>query len=512
MNPMQADRRKRAATHAFVFFTGAAVMATEMCASRFLAPWFGASMIVWAVIIAVVMAALATGYWMGGRLADRRPSWNLLYAIPVVAGVFIAFIPVAGRLIFARLTAGILSTPVNIIVYSFFGVITVFVPPVLLLAMLSPFVVRLLADSGNTGRTAGSLYAASTAGSIFGTLVPAFGTIPLLGTRETLLLCSALLIALGSIGLWRKAPYAFVLLALPAAVWFLTPNSIKTGAEVLHEEESLYQYIQVQDRHEGTICLVVNEGGGIQSIARRGDELRPGSTYYESYLLLPFMLEGSPDPDILVVGAAAGTIPHWLAVYDRPVFPSLRTDAVEIDPRPPVLGLEWFGTRPEDARSIISDGRLFVAQTDSTYDIIITDAYSNQVYIPFQLTTYEYFSTLSSRLDDGGIVAMNVNALDLESPLLQSMALTLEAVFGHVYLASVGGSFNFMLIASDRELSAPVPEEVGARSPALLQTAVLFQPAFRPFDPSRGQLLTDNRAPVEFMTDAMIAHEAGMLW
>jgi spermidine synthase len=505
------DRRRSFSTHLFVFFTGAAVMATEMCASRFLAPWFGATMIVWAVIIAVIMAAMATGYWVGGRVADRRPSWNLLYSIPVLAGVFIALIPPIGRIFFARLTEGILSTPVNIIVYSFLGVIAVFVPPVLLLATLSPFAVRLLAASDNTGRTAGSLYASSTVGSIFGTVIPAFATIPLLGTRETMLLCSALLIVIGSVGLRRRAPLSFLLLGLPAAVWLLTPHSIKTDSEILHEEESLYQYIQVQDRGNGTVCLVVNEGGGIQSIARRGDELRPGSTYYESYLMLPYMLEGTPDPDILVVGSAAGTIPHWLAVYVRPDFPDLRTDAVEIDPRPPVLGLEWFGTRPEDATSIISDGRLFVAQTDSTYDVIITDAYSNQVYIPFQLTTIEYFSTLSSRLNEGGIVAMNVNVISGDSPLLQSMARTLEAVFEHVYAARIGGSFNFMLIASDRELTAPLPWEMASRNPALEQTANVFQPAFRSFTATAGQILTDNRAPVEFMTDAMIAHEAGVI-
>ena len=508
---MQADRRRRASTHAFVFLTGSAVMATEMCASRFLAPWFGATMIVWAVIIAVVMAAMACGYWIGGRVSDRRPSWNLLYSIPVTAGVFIALMPLAGRLFFARLTAGILDTPANVIVYSFLGVMAVFVPPVLLLATISPFVVRLLATEGSTGRTAGSLYASSTLGSIVGTIVPAFGTIPFLGTRETMLLCSGLLIVLGGMGLRRRAPLVLALLLVPAAVWIITPGAIRSGNGVVHEEESLYQYIQVQRRGGGTTCLVVNEGGGIQSIARAGDELRPSSTYYESYLMLPWMLEGRRDPDILVVGAAAGTIPHWLAVYDRPVFPGLRTDAVEIDPRPPALGLEWFGTRPSDARSIISDGRLFVNRTDSTYDLVVVDAYSNQVYIPFQLTTLEFFQAVRRRLREGGIVAMNVNALDRRSPPLESMARTLGEVFPDVYLASVGGSYNFMLIASDRPLEAPSPAVVGADNPALLQTAMLFLPALEPYHPSGGRLLTDDCAPVEFMTDAMILHEAGAL-
>jgi len=131
--------------HFFVFITGSAVMATEMCASRFIAPWFGTSMIVWSVLIAVVLAAMSVGYWLGGRLADRRPSWAVLCWIPAIAGVLIALIPPLGGLLFSRLSAGIMATPVNIIILAFVGVVAVFVPPVLLLAMVSPFMVRLIA-------------------------------------------------------------------------------------------------------------------------------------------------------------------------------------------------------------------------------------------------------------------------------------------------------------------------------------------------------------------------------
>ncbi len=85
-------------------------------------------MIVWSVLIAVVLAAMSLGYWLGGRLADRRPSWKILFSIPVATGVLIALIPHAGNLFFARLTMGITGTPVNIILLSFVGVIAVFVP------------------------------------------------------------------------------------------------------------------------------------------------------------------------------------------------------------------------------------------------------------------------------------------------------------------------------------------------------------------------------------------------
>jgi spermidine synthase len=502
------ERSRIVMSHMFVFFTGAAVMATEMCASRFLAPWFGASMIVWSVLIAVVLAAMSLGYWLGGRLADRRPSWTILYSIPVLTGVLIAMIPFVGNLLFSRLTAGIMSTPVNIIVLAFAGVVAVFVPPVLLLAMVSPFAVRLLAGADNTGRTAGSLYAVSTLGSIAGTLAPALGTIPLLGTRETLFLCSGMLILLGGLGLRGRARLALLLLAVPGAGWILSADAIKEGGSIVHEEESLYQYLQVQRRSNGSTVLIVNEGGGIQSIARERDVLLPASTYYESYLLLPYMIETSDGPEVLVIGSGAGTIPHWFAVYVRPDFSGLRTDAVEIDPRATELGIEWFGTSRDDARVITADGRFYLENTSQLYNIIISDTYSNQIYIPFHLTTIEYFTALREHLASGGVVAMNVYTLGEDSELLQSIGRTLTEVFPFVYIAQVSGEHSYMLMASDVPLSAPSADSLAVRNPPLEETARLFEPLFRPFEPVGGMILTDNRAPVEFMTDMMILQEA----
>ena len=505
------ERSRFMPSHLFVFFTGASVMATEMCASRFLAPWFGTSMIVWAVLISVVLAAMSLGYWLGGKLADRRPSWTILYSIPVITGLLISFIPFAGNALFSRLTMGILATPVNIIVLTFVGIILVFVPPVFLLAMISPFVIRLLARAENTGRTAGSLYAMSTLGSIAGTLAPSLLTIPLLGTRETLFLCSGMLILLGGLGLLGlrgRGRLALFLLAVPVAGWMLSGDSIKQGTNIVHEEESSYQYLQVQRRSNGTTVLVVNEGGGIQSIAREGNELRPASTYYESYLLLPYMIDVSDGPEVLVIGSGAGTIPHWLAVYVRPRMPELRTDAVEIDRRASELGIEWFGTSSEDARVITADGRIFINSTPNLYDIIITDAYSNQIYIPFHLTTIEYFTALREHLNTGGVIAMNVNALSEDSELLQSMGRTVCEVFPFVYIAQVSDDYNYMLMASDIPLQAPPADSLAVWNPPLFETARLFEPLFKPFEPVGGMILADNRAPVEFMTDMMLLQES----
>lgn len=505
---MEINPTRNRGAYFFVFFTGAAVMATEMCASRFLAPWFGTSMIVWSVLIAVVLAAMSVGYWLGGRLADRKPSWAVLYWIPAVAGALIALIPPLGGLLFPWLSAGITATPVNIIALALAGVLALFVPPVLLLAMVSPFMIRMLARADNTGRTAGSLYSVSTLGSIAGTLFSTLVTIPLLGTRETLFLVSGILILLGISGLRKKAGVMPALLLLPLAGWIAYGGAVRRDSTLVHQEESVYQYLQVHSRSDGSTILVVNEGGGIQSIAREGDALRPASTYYESFLLLPYMTGSSEETKVLVIGSGAGTIPHWLAVHVRPDIPGLRTDAVEIDGRAVELGHRWFNTGRDDARFIISDGRTYIENTTEMYDIIISDTYSNQIYIPFHLATKEYFTAMRDHLENGGIVAMNVNALDEESALLQSIGATLCEVFPLVYIVHVSNDYNFMLIASEYPVHPPSPDSMAVWNPVLEETARLFEPVFKPFDPRGGMILTDNRAPVEFLTDMMIIHEA----
>jgi spermidine synthase len=227
--------------------------------------------------------------------------------------------------------------------------------------------------------------------------------------------------------------------------------------------------------------------------------------------MLPFMVPDGEHPDVLVVGSAAGTIPRWLSRYVRPCMPGLATVAVDIDPRTIELGFDWFGTRRDDAEFVVSDGRLFLEQSREPFDVIIIDTYSNQIYIPFHLTTLEYFAAISERLAPGGIVAMNINATALDSPLLQGIARTLGAVFENVRYIKFRGDYNYMLMASHGEILAPSPDMIRETAPLLAPTAELFMSRLVDFEITPGLLLTDDRAPVEFMTDMMIAAEAGLL-
>jgi hypothetical protein len=488
---------------------GAAVMALEMAASRLLAPAFGTSLIVWANLIGIILIALALGYSLAGRLADRYPAGTGLYAALLGAGLWAALLPLAGRFVLDLLSRGILGTPVSVILASFAGILAVIAPAVFLLGFVTPFAIRLGAsDVEHTGRVAGSLGAWSTVGSIAGTFLPAFVTIPFLGVRATLLGAAALLILTAAWGLGR--PWALLGLLLPALVAFLVAGPLRPEAGLLFEGESPYQFVQVL-RHGPYTELVVNEGGGVQSVWRRGSDLT--GFYYDAYMLLPFYRRACPagpprgpagaprcrpggSVRVLVVGAGGGTIlrQYHDVLGDR--F-RLRLAGVEIDPLVASLGPRFFGLPPSLARRVhVADGRVFLAHDRGVYDVLIVDAYAHQLYIPFQLATEQFFRLAASHLAPGGILAMNVNALGPTSPLLLAIVRTLHAVFPYTYVARVPGEFNYLLAASRRPI-APTLDV-----PALLRPlAGRVAAAWRADDGAGGQLLTDDRAPLEFLTD-----------
>ncbi|MDI3328563.1 MAG: fused MFS/spermidine synthase [Alicyclobacillaceae bacterium] len=501
--------------YAFVFVTGASVMTLEMAASRFAAPFFGTSLIVWANIIGLIMASLSLGYWFGGRLADRRPSWEVLFSTVAAAGVLASAVPWAGPWLFSQLSAGITGTPVHIILLSFFGIMILFAPPVFLLAMVSPFVLR-LAGGGpeELGRTAGALYAWSTVGSIAGTFAAAFGFIPHLGTHLTLVLTSGLLVASAAAGLTRRRPglwWTWLLLAVPLLTGLMGPKAVKPTTGLVFERETAYQYVQVLDLPDGSRALVFNEGGGVQSLRRPGDALLPRD-YYSYAPLLPYLVADPGAPvRTLVIGAAAGTIPHLMDRYDRGDFPDLHLEGVEIDPVVAQLGPRYFGLNPDRVAVRVGDGRSFLAGSRDRWDIIVVDAYSQQIYIPFHLTTREFFSLAKAHLNPRGILAFNVNATSPDSRLLRSLLRTAGEVFPELEIIRVPDSYNYLVIASQSPIQTDRLELLARRRPDL---SIVARSALEGRLPGRagrsdgGILLTDDRAPVEFLTDSMIWEEA----
>ncbi len=253
-----------------VFVVGTVSLGAEIAAARLMAPFFGASTIVWANTIGVVLVALSIGYWLGGRLGDRYPRLHELCLAIGAAAVLIAVVPFAARPFFDVADDALDSISAGAFVGSLVGVLFLIALPVVLLGTAAPWAIRLaVPDVEHSGRTAGRLYAVSTVGSLLGTMLAALVLIPFLGTQRTFLIFAVALALVAVAGLgWRY----FALPIALAAVIAVPVGTVKAteGEEVLWEGESEEQYIRVIEEEDGDVALELNEGRAVHSLLRPG--------------------------------------------------------------------------------------------------------------------------------------------------------------------------------------------------------------------------------------------------
>jgi spermidine synthase len=491
-------KRSNAALAALVFGAGTGSLATEIAASRLLAPYFGSSTIVWANLIGIVLAGLAFGYWLGGRIADRRPEPRLLGAIVLAAAVWVAVTPFVARPFLDAAVGNLDDASSGAVIGSFFAVLLLFAPAVVLLGMVSPFAIRLaLTDLASAGAVAGRFYALSTAGSLLGTFVPALIAIPLAGTQRTLLGTSALLALSASFLLGRKV---LLLVAALAALVALPPGAIKPEPGLLHEEDSLYQFIQVLERSDGRRLLRLNEGVAVHSVWRRDTVLTGG--VWDAFLALPPLLD-RPLRSVAILGNAAGTTARALGVF----YPEARVDGVELDPAVSRVGREYFGMGDNPRLTVHdTDARPFLRRTAERYDLIVVDAY-RQPYVPFYLATREFFRLARARLEPGGILALNIASVPGDESLLDGISGTLTHEFESVAVWPAL-RFNKILLGFDDPQSAS-SAAVLANGPAELRPLrELLLRQLQPVTKQAKRPWTDDRAPVEWVTDRMIVEYA----
>ena len=474
-------RNSQAALAALVFGAGIGSLATEIAASRLLAPYFGSSTIVWANLIGIVLAALALGYWLGGRIADRRPEPRLLGLIVLAAALWVAITPFIARPFLDAAVGNLDDASAGAVIGSFFAVLLLFAPAVVLLGMVSPFAIRLaITDVETAGAVAGRFYALSTAGSLLGTFVPALVAIPLAGTQRTLLGTAALLALSASLLLGRRV---IVLAAAIAALVAVPPGAIKAEPGLLYEEDSLYQFIQVVERPDGKRLLRLNEGVAVHSVWRRDTVLTGG--VWDAFLALPPLLD-RPLRSVAILGNAAGTTARALGVF----YPEARVDGVELDPAVSRAGRRYFGLEDNPRLTVHdADARPFLRRTDERYDLIVVDAY-HQPYVPFYLATREFFRLARERLEPGGILALNVASVPGDESLLDGISGTLTYEFPSVAVWPAL-RFNKILLASDRPLQ-PADPQVPQELEPLWE---LLRRGLRPVTHKAERPWTDDRAP-----------------
>ncbi len=480
---------------AIAFCVGSASLGAEIAAARLLAPYFGASTIIWANTIATVLVALSVGYAVGGKLADRRADLRGLCAIVLGAAVLLAIVPFVSDPFLHEAVKALGALSVGGFLGSLVAVLVLVAVPVLLLGMVAPYANRLAVDRvADTGTVTGRLYAISTAGSLVGTFLAALLLIPLIGTHRTFLvfaLVLAIAAALGA-GSWRFLVVAALIAGLlaipPAAVGADVP-----GARVIFSTETDYQYARVLQFPTGERWLELNEGVAVHSLYRPWSYLTGG--YWDDFLVLPFAgSRAAPPRRIAILGDAAGTVARAYGHY----FPSTRVDAVEIDGELTTIGKRYFGLRGPNLHLYTADARPWLEMSKAHYDAIFLDAY-RQPYIPFYLLTREFFKLMRSHLSPGGIVIVNVGHIPGSDSLEKVVSATLHAVFPYVERDVVSDS-NSLVMAGEQPLS--FARLAGVPSPLRPLAGIVnarIGPALR-----GGAVYTDDKAPVEWLTDLSI--------
>ena len=367
-----------------------------------MAPFFGASTIVWANTIAVVLVALSIGYWFGGRMADRRPEIGALCLLVLVASVLLALVPIVAQPFLSISVEAFDDVSLGAGFGSLLGVLALVAVPVLMLGAVSPWAIRLKLESiEDSGQTAGRMYAISTVGSLLGTFLSALLLIPLAGTQRTFLTFALALAIVAAIGLPRR----WWLVPLGVAALFALPVGTVKAAEdgrVIHETDTEYQYARVIDHSNGERTLELNEGQAIHSLYRRDTVLAGG--YWDGFLTAPFATRATPPRRVAMLGFAGGTIAR---AYER-FFPAARIDGVEIDGELFDIARRYFGVRRRpQLHEYAEDARPFLRRSSARYDVIYLDTY-RQPYIPFYLSTREFFALARDRLAPGGSIVINV--------------------------------------------------------------------------------------------------------
>ncbi|MBW7883105.1 MAG: fused MFS/spermidine synthase [Caldilineaceae bacterium] len=510
-----------------VFTAGLVTLGMELSASRLLEPAFGNSQIVWAALIGLILLSLAVGAWLGGVLADRFPRRRELQITLTMGALAVAMVPLLSPWVLRMAALGLASFAPGILAGALLAVTILFAIPAVLLGTATPWAVRLsVQEVATAGHVAGRLSAIATAGSLLGAFLPVLWLIPSFGTRWTFYLLALLLLGVLSIDAMRSRQRWVPLLALAvvlALALFARPLGVRAGwddgqtGQIIYEDESAYNYIAVRqwgsERH-----LKLNDGIGIHSVYHPDALLSQG--IWDYFLLAPlFRSAVSPAADdpgwypqnLVLIGAAAGTIPGlYTAVYGP-----LPIVGVELDPQIIQVGARYFEASWPNYQAVAADGRRWLQQLppNRTYDIVAIDAY-RPPYIPFHLTTVEFYAAVKAHLEGNGVVAVNVGRTPTNFALVDAIALTMGEIFPSVFIVDEPGPpdtlGNSLVVATAQPATLAtfranvdsLPATLPAEVKDLIHKAARFA---RPAQPPAGTpIFTDDRSQVEQIVHGLI--------
>src|SRR5712691_7030165 len=385
-----------------VALAGMAVLIIEITAIRMLAPFFGNSIFTISSVIGIILAALGLGYYLGGSLADRRPSAVWFFSLIVVAGFSVLLLQFLNAVVLPGI-AYKLSLIDGPLIVSFL----MFFLPALFLAMLSPFAITLL-HAREAGKGVGN-----ASGLVL------LGGAGLLVTRK----------------LPKILPVGLALLGLISGI-ALSHVGMADGRSIVFAADGLYEKIVIRDvPYRGRTARILlqdrNISGGLY--LDDGGMAFDYTQYFDLYRLFTPELKTA-----LAIGGGAYNVPRSILRHS----PRAIVDVAEIDPSLHALALRYFAL-PDDARlrNHVIDGRRFLHDTQERYDLIFSDAYRSFISAPPQFATLEFFRLARSRLNEDGVLIANFYgslAPDTRATIY-SVLRTMRAAFPQVYVIATAG-------------------------------------------------------------------------
>ncbi|MCK5416009.1 fused MFS/spermidine synthase [Candidatus Parcubacteria bacterium] len=422
-----------------VFISGAVVMIFELVGSRILAPYMGTSLVIWTSLIGIILGSLSLGYYIGGKLSDRKPNYLTLSSMIFVAALFITITALIKNPFLEYLSFFVKDIRIAGVVATIF----LFAPASVLFGMVSPYAVRLkLKEIEHSGETIGSMYAISTVGSIFGTFLAGFVLIPMIGSSNillfivlSLLVSSALAYTQNNKKIEKKHVTIVSFLILITAISFVNAKTTNKDFIEISTSYNDIRIIETKDKEtKRPIRGYITDPFGVQSAIFTDDNNDLVFDIYRFYRLAEHFKPNYRKT--LMIGGGTYTYPQdFLRRSETGTM-----DVVEIDPELINVAKKYFDFKENDRINIYhEDGRTFINEMKEVYDVIIMDAFNSNLSAPFHLTTKEVVSKLYNNLSDDGVVLVNIiSAIDGDKgKFMRAEIATYKTKFPQAYIFPV---------------------------------------------------------------------------
>ncbi|TAJ13117.1 hypothetical protein EPO56_03505 [Patescibacteria group bacterium] len=436
-----------------VFIANASILALEVVGARSFTPYFGASAEVWAGVLAVVLAGLAIGYHVGGKIADKKNNQNdlrkLLATTLGASGVVIAITWIVSDSfsILGSSIAAYSGLTIGASVSAFF----LLFPASILLAAVSPIAAKMKLHSlEKTASVVGRLSAIAALGSVAGAFITGIFLIPQFGSKETLvgvgiaLILLAIALSAPSKRIHLGIMFFVFIGALMTSNFFFTSNaSGAVNGALVADIHTRYNRIWVVDSPhafgEPFMRTVRTDPSATQCASMMHGELPSDASEtltlkYTQAFDVGFNVIPNPEK-ILIVGGCNFSYPRHVSN----LYPNTVIDVVELDEGMTKIAKEWFGfVKPNNMNIYHADGRTFLKNSSQSnpnqYNVIFIDAYNSILSIPFQLLTKEAFQVMEESLAPGGVLVFNlIGTFDGTGRVyLQSVLKTLATTFTHI--------------------------------------------------------------------------------